>query len=166
MTLKHRINRITQDNEQRKRTVTMRRTIAALAMVTLPTANFSYSQELVSGEWGGYIIVSDIEEKEFASFYVKELEAEDSRHYNITMVHYDRPYIFDELNVEEDRIVFKLDTGTLYDCDLSLQDDGSYTGDCVVPNAEQDSNKIVIRMIPREQEKTESGEGNHFSTGE
>ena len=126
----------------------MRLNVSLAAMVIVLFSNLSYSQEMSTGEWGGYVLVSDSDEKESVSFHVRDLEAEEGKNYKITMVHNDQPYMFKELNVMNDKISFRLDTGTLYDCNLSLQNDGSYSGDCIGPETDQEKNKISMTMTP------------------
>lgn len=133
----------------------MRLTIPVVIMAVLLSVPQSHSQDLDSVEWGGYIIVSDKEEEEPVTFDVKNLGDEDSRNYKITMIHNDRDYLFEKLDVKDDKIIFKLDTGSVYDCGLILQGDGSFCGDCIKPNANNDNkNKISITMTPQKQEES------------
>lgn len=128
--------------------------ISASVLAILLVTNISYSQELAIGKWGGYIIVSSSDEKQIekqtVSLYVEGLGAEDNHNQanKITMEHKDKPFEFKELDIKDGKIIFKLDTGTLYDCDLSLQGDGSYSGDCMQQNEKLGKNKISIMMTP------------------
>lgn len=133
----------------------MRLTIPVVILAILLVALQSYSQDLDSVEWGGYIIISDSDgdEKEPVTFDVMNLGDEDSRNYKITMINNDQDYLFEKLDVKDDRIIFKLDTGSSYDCDLILQGDGSFSGDCIQLNS-NNKNKIFIMMIPQEQEES------------
>lgn len=130
----------------------MRLTIPVVTMAILLLVQQSHSQLLGSVEWGGYIIVSDEGEEESVIFDVKELGDVDSRDYKITMIHNDQAYLFEKLEIKDDEIIFKLDTGSLYDCSLTLQDDGSFSGDCIRPNVNK--NKISIRMTPDQKKES------------
>ena len=113
------------------------------------------SQELdTTTDWKGYIIVSDEGEKEFVKFDVKGVDAEDGINYTIAMIHNDQDYLFDNLEVKENVLTFKLDTGSLYECSLKLQDDASYSGDCVRSNASDNKKNIFIKMTPLEKDVT------------
>ena len=109
------------------------------------------SQELDTAmDWKGYIIVSDEGEKESVKFDVKSFDAENGISYSIAMIHNDQDYLFENLDIKEKAITFKLDTGSLYDCGLKLQDDGSYSGDFVRSNTNDSKKNIFIKMIPLE----------------
>lgn len=138
----------------------MRLNVSLAAMMIVLISTPSYSHEISTGEWNGYIILSDSGEKESVSFHVSDFESEDGKSYKITMVHNEQPYVFKELNVTNGKIIFRLDTGTLYDCDLSLQNDGSYSGDCIGAETDQEKNKISVTMNPKE-----SSESPHHGNG-
>jgi hypothetical protein len=111
------------------------------------------SQEVdTTVDWKGYIIVSDDGEKEFVKFDVKKLDAEDGINYKISMIHNDQDYLFENLDIKESALTFKLDTGSLYKCGLMLQDDGSYSGECVRSNTSDSRKTILINMTPFEKD--------------
>lgn len=128
----------------------MRLILFVLAVSNILCVSPCHSQDLYTTDWAGYIIVSDGIEKESVAFDVKSLDAEGGAGYKISMIHNDQDYLFENLDINGDTITFKLDTGSLYDCSLILQEEGSYSGDCIRKNPDDSNKKIFIMMIPRE----------------
>ena len=62
----------------------MRNLIRLLFIVVLFYSGFSIGQEFELGQWGGYIKFSDKNENETVSFYVEQLDSEDSDSYKVT----------------------------------------------------------------------------------
>lgn len=82
-----------------------------------------------------------------SQFRVKKQADNGSDGYKITMFYNERPYEFEQLTIDKDRLTFKLDTGVKYDCKLTADTDGGYSGDCTYRN-DGETRHIKLLMTP------------------
>ena len=118
-----------------------------VATSLLATSLNSVADELPAGDWKGSFQPHDKSER-VAKFRVRpNVDGNNGGGSKVTMYFKDRPYQFENLNVNEGKMIFELDTGSTYDCELIRAGDGSFSGPCVWQSGE-DSRKSHINMRP------------------
>jgi len=113
------------------------RLLSAVALLVMPS--LASAQRLQAGTWTGTVTPPSGPIVD-ATFEVAE--SGDSVTIVLKVEFGDFP--FSNIRIAEDRLMFRFEPDTSVDCTLMLQEDGSYSGDCIDSNGE----KGVIVMRP------------------
>ena len=100
------------------------------------------ADELLEGEWQGSVIMHE-QAEQLATFKVRHKNSG----FKITMYYNNRPYQFEDLSVNADKMTFTLDTGSIYDCELTCPDSDKFSGECIL-ETEEETRTVVINMQP------------------
>lgn len=110
-------------------------------LITSPVAA---ADELPEGEWDGPVRMHEQPER-ITKFKVRQ----HGSGRNITMFYNGRPYQFENLIVTADKMIFDLDTGSIYRCELDRSSDGHFAGVCTMDTGEE-IRTIGMKMQPPE----------------
>ena len=116
-------------------------TICLAALIVVPGLQ---AQDLVSGKWTG--TVAPLNEVIDVTYDIETANDTLTVMMNAPM----GSFPFRNINVEGDHITFTWSTRVAdLNCDLERQEDGSYTGDCVLDNG----NSAPMLMVPPKKER-------------
>lgn len=118
----------------------------AVLVVCFSLSPISWAQEPTIAVWLGQITLPD--QGPQRTRYVVQLKQEDGRAtiQRVTMYLNERPFEFTDLEIKSGVLSFSLDTGNSRKCELKAQDDGTFAGDCVLPD--NDAKRIALTMVP------------------
>lgn len=105
-----------------------------------------WAQEPKIAIWRGQITLPDQEPQR--ARYVVQLKEEGGspKIQRVTMYLNERPFEFTDLEIKPGVLSFSLDTGNSRKCELKVQDDGTFAGDCMLPDSE--AQRIALTMVP------------------
>ncbi len=125
----------------------MKRSFIAITLTGLSQA--AWSMDFQCGDWPGDVTMHN-EKAATVIFRVKQQDTENMDELKIIMFYNERPYVFEELVIDDDGMNFTLDTGDKYMCELEPDGSGGYQGGCLYQE-DAEERHIPISMAPPEE---------------